>query len=258
MRILFAIGPGADARDVARYGGDKRRLRRTRSARSICPTGTPCEMRRGHPGQMRLRKAKSLSRCCSSCRSFMDGLKARRGGRRRKPSTPIAEKHGKPKIEEWLQTRSSTALSPKTEQILRNRTVLGPAVGRNRPSPDGCRFPAPSAINPASRRPAQGLPWRREVLNQHAHFEQITGEVGRKAAPLRPEKESKMPKMKTKSGAKKRFKITGTGKVIYAAARQAPRHDQADQEADPPALRGTSVMFKTDGDNVKKYFLPNG
>ena len=27
-----------------------------------------------------------------------------------------------------------------------------------------------------------------------------------------------MPKIKTKSGAKKRFKITGTGKVLYAAA----------------------------------------
>ena len=25
-----------------------------------------------------------------------------------------------------------------------------------------------------------------------------------------------MPKLKTKSGAKKRFKITGTGKVVYA------------------------------------------
>ena len=28
--------------------------------------------------------------------------------------------------------------------------------------------------------------------------------------------ESKMPKMKTKSGAKKRFKVTATGKVLYA------------------------------------------
>jgi hypothetical protein len=28
-------------------------------------------------------------------------------------------------------------------------------------------------------------------------------------------KGSKMPKMKTKSGAKKRFKVTGTGKVVY-------------------------------------------
>jgi ribosomal protein L35 len=31
-------------------------------------------------------------------------------------------------------------------------------------------------------------------------------------------KESQMPKLKTKSGAKKRFKITGTGKVKYAQA----------------------------------------
>ena len=23
-------------------------------------------------------------------------------------------------------------------------------------------------------------------------------------------------------------------------------------------LRGTNVLFKTDGDNIKKYFLPNG
>ena len=29
---------------------------------------------------------------------------------------------------------------------------------------------------------------------------------------------SKMPKIKTKSSAKKRFKITGTGKVLYAPA----------------------------------------
>ena len=27
-----------------------------------------------------------------------------------------------------------------------------------------------------------------------------------------------MPKLKTKSGAKKRFKVTGTGKVIYTQA----------------------------------------
>ena len=31
-----------------------------------------------------------------------------------------------------------------------------------------------------------------------------------------------MPKLKTKSGAKKRFKITGTGKVVYA--HQGKRH----------------------------------
>ena len=34
-----------------------------------------------------------------------------------------------------------------------------------------------------------------------------------------------MPKLKTKSGAKKRFKITGTGKVVYARKRQTARDD---------------------------------
>jgi len=41
-----------------------------------------------------------------------------------------------------------------------------------------------------------------------------------------------MPKLKTKSGAKKRFKITGTGKVVYAHA-ASPRHDQTHHQADP-------------------------
>ena len=35
-----------------------------------------------------------------------------------------------------------------------------------------------------------------------------------------------MPKMKTKSGVKKRFKITGSGKTCRWASREAPRHDQ--------------------------------
>jgi len=46
-----------------------------------------------------------------------------------------------------------------------------------------------------------------------------------------------MPKLKTKSGAKKRFKVTATGKVNGRPARQAPRHDQADEEADSSAPR---------------------
>jgi large subunit ribosomal protein L35 len=69
--------------------------------------------------------------------------------------------------------------------------------------------------------------------------------------------ESKMPKLKTKSGAKKRFKITGTGKVVYA--QKGKRHGMIKRtNKQIRNLRGTSVMFKTDGDNVKKYFLPNG
>ena len=39
-----------------------------------------------------------------------------------------------------------------------------------------------------------------------------------------------MPKLKTKSGAKKRFKFTATGKIKHGQARQAPRHDQASNE----------------------------
>jgi large subunit ribosomal protein L35 len=69
--------------------------------------------------------------------------------------------------------------------------------------------------------------------------------------------ESKMPKLKTKSGAKKRFKITGTGKVVYA--QQGKRHGMIKRtNKQIRNLRGTKVLFKTDGDNIKKYFLPNG
>ena len=66
-----------------------------------------------------------------------------------------------------------------------------------------------------------------------------------------------MPKLKTKSGAKKRFKITGTGKVVYAHA--GKRHGMIKRTTKQIRnLRGTNVLFKSDGDNVKKYYLPNG
>jgi large subunit ribosomal protein L35 len=66
-----------------------------------------------------------------------------------------------------------------------------------------------------------------------------------------------MPKLKTKSGAKKRFKITGSGKVTYAHA--GKRHGMIKRtNKQIRNLRGTNVLFKTDGDNVKKFFLPNG
>ena len=66
-----------------------------------------------------------------------------------------------------------------------------------------------------------------------------------------------MPKLKTKSGAKKRFKLTGTGKVVYA--QRGKRHGMIKRTAKQIRdLRGTTVLFKTDGDKVKKYYLPNG
>jgi large subunit ribosomal protein L35 len=66
-----------------------------------------------------------------------------------------------------------------------------------------------------------------------------------------------MPKMKTKSGAKKRFKITGTGKVLFA--QQGKRHGMIKRtKKQIRQLRGTAVLFKTDGEKIKKFFLPNG
>jgi len=66
-----------------------------------------------------------------------------------------------------------------------------------------------------------------------------------------------MPKLKTKSGAKKRFKVTAGGKVLASFA--GKRHGMIKRTTKTiREHRGTSVLFKTDGDNVKKYWLPNG
>jgi large subunit ribosomal protein L35 len=69
--------------------------------------------------------------------------------------------------------------------------------------------------------------------------------------------ESQMPKLKTKSGAKKRFKITGTGKVLYAQS--GKRHGMIKRtNKQIRNLRGTAVLFEGDAVRVKTYFLPNG
>jgi large subunit ribosomal protein L35 len=117
-------------------------------------------------------------------------------------------------------------------------------------------FAVSSAITPAFRRPAKGLPWRRNVPQHTLDFELMP--VNRAfGACFRPDQESQMPKIKTKSGAKKRFKITGTGKVLYAQSRK--RHGMIKRtKKQIRQLRGTNVLFKTDGDNVKKYWMPNG
>ncbi len=65
-----------------------------------------------------------------------------------------------------------------------------------------------------------------------------------------------MPKLKTKSGAKKRFKVTGTGKVL--AAQSGKRHGMIKRtKKQIRQLRGTDVLFKTDGERIRKYWLPN-
>ncbi len=66
-----------------------------------------------------------------------------------------------------------------------------------------------------------------------------------------------MPKMKTKSGAKKRFKLSGTGKVIMAQANK--RHGMIKRtNKQIRDQRGTTVMSERDAQNVRKFFLPNG
>jgi large subunit ribosomal protein L35 len=68
---------------------------------------------------------------------------------------------------------------------------------------------------------------------------------------------SKMPKLRSKSGAKKRFKITATGKVLYA--QKGKRHGMIKRtNKQIRNLRGTNVLFKSEGDKVKKFFLPYG
>ena len=63
-----------------------------------------------------------------------------------------------------------------------------------------------------------------------------------------------MPKLKTKSGVKKRFKITSSGKVI--SAKTGKRHGMIKR---PPKQirnkRGTSLLSKPDSRIIKK-FLP--
>ena len=61
-----------------------------------------------------------------------------------------------------------------------------------------------------------------------------------------------MPKMKTKSGAKKRFKPTASG--MLKAAQAGKRHGMIKRSnSQIRKLRGTTVMSKQDGKIVKSY-----
>ena len=66
-----------------------------------------------------------------------------------------------------------------------------------------------------------------------------------------------MPKMKTKSGAKKRFKITKSGKVM--AGQAGKRHGMIKRSNDQiRRLRGTVVVEECDAKVIKKKFMPYG
>ncbi|MEZ5839772.1 MAG: 50S ribosomal protein L35 [Hyphomicrobiales bacterium] len=66
-----------------------------------------------------------------------------------------------------------------------------------------------------------------------------------------------MPKLKTKSGAKKRFKLSGTGKVIGQQA--GKRHGMIKRTTKfIRSARGTTVLAEPDAKIIKKNFLPYG
>ena len=65
-----------------------------------------------------------------------------------------------------------------------------------------------------------------------------------------------MPKLKTKSSAKKRFKITARGKVVMAQA--GKRHGMIKRtNAQIRKQRGTTVMSKQDSKIVRSYMPYN-
>ncbi|MBI1778266.1 MAG: 50S ribosomal protein L35 [Proteobacteria bacterium] len=66
-----------------------------------------------------------------------------------------------------------------------------------------------------------------------------------------------MPKMKTKSGAKKRFSMTGTGKIKLNPSRKRHGLSNRPQKMKRQA-RGPEVMSERDMPRVRKFFLPNG
>ena len=66
-----------------------------------------------------------------------------------------------------------------------------------------------------------------------------------------------MPKLKTKSSAKKRFKISATGKVMTAQA--GKRHGMIKRtNSQIRKLRGSKIMTKQDTRIVKSYMPYNG
>ena len=66
-----------------------------------------------------------------------------------------------------------------------------------------------------------------------------------------------MPKMRTKSSAKKRFSLTGSGKVKTNVAFK--RHCLSAKTAKMKRQhRGTKIVAEVDQPNIKRFYLPYG
>jgi large subunit ribosomal protein L35 len=72
------------------------------------------------------------------------------------------------------------------------------------------------------------------------------------AAARRPTEEVQMPKMKTKSSVKKRFKITATGKVLAGPGNK--RHGLINRPQKMKRTnRGSQTLTEMDGKTVKQW-----
>lgn len=64
-----------------------------------------------------------------------------------------------------------------------------------------------------------------------------------------------MPKLKTKSGVKKRFKVTGTGKVVAKSAHT--RHMMTNKpKSMKRKARGTFILAEVDAKIIRDNFMP--
>jgi large subunit ribosomal protein L35 len=80
----------------------------------------------------------------------------------------------------------------------------------------------------------------------------VRPEACRGARETAREEETEMPKMKTKSSAKKRFKVTATGKVVGGQA--GKRHGMIKRTNKfIRTARGTQVLSEPDQKLVKSY-----
>jgi large subunit ribosomal protein L35 len=64
-----------------------------------------------------------------------------------------------------------------------------------------------------------------------------------------------MPKLKTKSGAKKRFRVTASGRVKFKASHA--RHMMMNKpKAMKRKTRGSSILCDSDGTSVLEHWMP--
>ena len=63
-----------------------------------------------------------------------------------------------------------------------------------------------------------------------------------------------MPKMKTHSGSKKRFRLTASGKVKAGATRKRHNMRKRPQSMKRDTRQGL-ILFKADGEKIRQHFL---